>query len=188
MPQLRLGGSTVGTQARDVWQPTPGRDYAEVGELAWIDAQLAALHIGDFRRELVEATAAIERADAWFSRNDHTSRHWTEACRRLATWERTAVRFRNLIELTAWRCWVSCCDTFVCLQYVPEAREWLQSQGVSFGSPEEIWAHLMGERPTPCAWPWPNDTHEHWVEMRPKQAEVWNLVWMRELLSERKAA
>jgi hypothetical protein len=132
--------------------------------------------------------AAIERADDWFSRNDRTSRHYSEACRRLATWERTTSRLRNLIEMSIWRCWVSACDLYVCLHYVPEAGEWLRSQGVSFATPEEIWASLMGEQPAPCSWPWPNDTHEHWVEMRPKRSEVWNLVWMRERLAERTAA
>jgi hypothetical protein len=183
MPQLMLGGVPVTTHSSRLPALQPGRDPVEEAETAWLSAQVASFELEDLERDLESVYQAQERARGWFDRNDSTNRHYLEAYRRRNALDNHERDLEVLIWSQSRMCWVSCCDTYVLLQYVPAASGWYREHApelVGVQHPDQIWNVLLPGRPAPGHWPM--EERDWWIERRPHQLETWHRLEMQSRL------
>lgn len=187
MPSLTIHGRQVERASSALPLPMEHRSWASVAELAWLEAQIAAVELADTERRIVALERRLIDAAAWFSTREPNHPHWDAAERRRAGIAHEQRGCEAILPLIARRCWVGCCDLWVALfmgdMTLQQRIAWREAQNGPQGSlrrPQDIWATVAGDRSAPGVWP--PDDRLWWVETRPRRVELWHIPEMRELL------
>lgn len=168
-----------------VFAPQPGRDYAMVAEMAWVETQHRALDVLEADGDIRAVSQRLQTAVAWFREHGPTNPQYTIAKSLQGDLDMRLESLMLTLRVVSQACWFQCCVVYAALQHLADRAGWLRDvAGDRFDgtSPQGVWqAVLPGRQP---AGSWPIES-TGFIERRLSYVEVWNMDELSTLLAQR---